>query len=587
MGLAPVRKIMTEKIRTLRNGGICCLIFLACYWAAWPVSNMGFVDDWSYAKTAEVFANTGHLVYNGWATAMLGWQIPWGALFIKLFGFSFMTVKLSMLPVALGCLLLFYAILTRFEIAPRNAMIGTLTIGLSPLFMPLAASYMSDIPGLFVILLCLYCCQRAVRAESDRAAIAWLVVAAATNVAGGTARQVAWLGVLVMVPCTGWLLRKRRGVLALAMVLWVAGLGCVLYCMHWFAQQPYAITTTTIRKHSHALVSLIANTVITGDMMMAQGICLLLIAFPVLVAWLPKFGRKLDHYVVLLRFGLLPMVVMEILTHSYAVIWPPHVLYKELSMRRDAGITWHRDAQRLLIPSYAQLALSLFLIAALIGCIYVVQNKWREMRDPDRSRGHEMFWLLVPYCLSYFMLLLPLAWNTISFDRYMLGVMPCAIIALIWLYERCIGPRLPVSSVVWLVIFGCFGVAGTHDWFAWQRARLAAIHELRSAGIPRRNIEGGFEYDGWTQVRDGGYIHDERIKIPAGAVKPDLKPANRKDPCLYSFLREVPDVVPKYSVAIGPKWCDLPSEFPAVHYTSWIPPFRRTIYVRKVANKGE
>lgn len=579
---------MTDKIRTLRNGGICCLIFLICYWVAWPVAQMGFVDDWSYAKTAEVFAQTGHLVYNGWATAMLGWQIPWGALFINLFGFSFMTVKLSTLPVALGCLLLFYAILRRFEIGPRNAMIGTLTMGLSPLFMPLAASYMSDVPGLLVILLCLYCCLRALAAGTNQAMIGWLVVAATSNLLGGTARQVAWLGVLVMVPCAGWMLRKQRGVLAATMLLWAAGLGGVLYSMHWFAAQPYSITSTSFGKHSHALGMLIAKTVSASDMIMAQVICLLLIVFPVLVAWLPKFGRNFDHYVALLLFGLLPMVVMKILMRSHAEIWPPHVLYKELSMHRDARVIWQGDAQQLLIPTSAQIVLSLFLIAALIGCIYCVRKGWKVIPEAERWRGREMFGLLVPYSLSYFTLLLPLAWNTISFDRYMLGIMPCAIIALTWLYERCIGPKLPVTSVVWLVIFACFGVAGTHDWFAWQRARLAAIHELRSAGIPRRNIEGGFEYDGWTQVQNGGYIHDERVNnVPAGRVKPSAKVMNTKDPCLYRFLGVVPDANPEYSVAIGPEWCGLPSKFPPVYYTSWIPPFHRTIEVRKVTNKQE
>lgn len=207
---------MTEKAHRAWGGVICALTFLACLGVAWPVAKMAFDDDWSYIKTAEVFARTGHIVYNGWSVEPLGWMAAWGAVFIQLFGFSFMVVKLSSLPLAVATLLLFYAVLIRFEITPGNAVIGTLTLGLSPVFMPLSASFMTDIPGLFVIVLCLYCCQRAVRAGGDGAAMAWLALAAATNVVGGTARQVAWLGVLVMVPCTGWLLRERRKVLATA-----------------------------------------------------------------------------------------------------------------------------------------------------------------------------------------------------------------------------------------------------------------------------------------------------------------------------------------------------------------------------------
>src|ERR1700756_4690376 len=201
-----------KPVSNSRNGILCSFLVLICILATYPVAEMGFVDDWSYVKTAFVFARTGHIVYNGWATAMLGWAIPWGALFIKLFGFSFTAVRLSTLPLAMASVYLLHASLIRFGITARNAVLGALTLGLSPLFLPLAASYMTDVAGLFCILLCLYLCQRALAAHSARTTILWLTCAALTNIAGGTVRQIAWLGTLVMVPSTAWLVRKRTGV---------------------------------------------------------------------------------------------------------------------------------------------------------------------------------------------------------------------------------------------------------------------------------------------------------------------------------------------------------------------------------------
>src|SRR5690348_5775524 len=104
---------MAERRSTIRNGLICALVFTACYWTAWPIAEMGFDDDWSYIKSAQVFAQTGHWVYNGWAAMILGWQIPWGALFIRLFSFSFTVVKLSTFPIAVTTIVLFYAIQAR------------------------------------------------------------------------------------------------------------------------------------------------------------------------------------------------------------------------------------------------------------------------------------------------------------------------------------------------------------------------------------------------------------------------------------------------------------------------------------------
>src|SRR5579872_6337037 len=229
------------KASHFRNGVLCALLVAACLWVAWPVSRMGFVDDWSYARTAQIFAQTGHFAYNGFATAMLGWQIVWGALFIKLFGFSFTILRVAMLPIAMASVFLFHEVLRGFGVNARNAVIGTLTLGLSPLFLPLADSFMTDIPGLLVILTCLYCCQRAVAGSNTRRAILWLTLATATNVAGGTVRQIAWLGALVMVPSAGWMLRRRRGVLPACMLLWLASIAGVLLIMNWFAHQPYSL----------------------------------------------------------------------------------------------------------------------------------------------------------------------------------------------------------------------------------------------------------------------------------------------------------------------------------------------------------
>jgi hypothetical protein len=64
---------------------------------------MGCVDAWSYIKTAQIFVSTGHFVYNNWSTATLGWQVPLGALGIKLLGFSFTAARLYMFPLLSFC----------------------------------------------------------------------------------------------------------------------------------------------------------------------------------------------------------------------------------------------------------------------------------------------------------------------------------------------------------------------------------------------------------------------------------------------------------------------------------------------------
>src|SRR5487761_1620022 len=110
--LAPVPSGKTSHSR--RNALFCVLTVTVCALLTNPIANMPFSDEFSYDKTALEFARTGHVIYNAWATAMLGWLIPWGALFIKIFGFSFNVTRFSMLPIDMACVYLFHQILRRF-----------------------------------------------------------------------------------------------------------------------------------------------------------------------------------------------------------------------------------------------------------------------------------------------------------------------------------------------------------------------------------------------------------------------------------------------------------------------------------------
>ncbi|HWF03239.1 MAG TPA: hypothetical protein VHA06_06100, partial [Candidatus Angelobacter sp.] len=356
------RETAAKQSHAIRNGLICALIVAACVWATYPVAQIGIDDEWSYIKTAQLFAQTGHFVYNGWAAMILGWQVVWAALFIKLFGFSFTVVRLSMLPIAMATIALFHASLLRFGINARNAMLGALTLGLSPLFIPMAASYMSDVPGLFVVVLCLYLCQRAVAAGGRRATLAWLCLAAASNVVGGTARQIAWLGALVMVPSTGWLLRKQRGVLPASLLLWVFSVASIYACMQWFARQPYSVPESLLHGYNYFHGNLGSNVFHFLFQMIGAALCLLLLVYPILAAWLPE-GRRLDR-AALLRIASVLAVwgVFQWIT-GWTMPWLSKVIRAEFATSRmDPTL----PPAPFFLPMWMQALISLLVIATAL-----------------------------------------------------------------------------------------------------------------------------------------------------------------------------------------------------------------------------
>jgi hypothetical protein len=151
---------------TLRPGGwnrwgyVCLAVTAVALvmtdpWVESPVN-----DDFSYAKTAFELARTGQLTYNGWAAAMLGAQAYWGALFVKVFGETFVALRLSTMVLAVWSAGLLYSIHRRAGLTAGLASFGTLALTLSPLFIPNAVTFMTDVPALFFFLLSLHGCMR-------------------------------------------------------------------------------------------------------------------------------------------------------------------------------------------------------------------------------------------------------------------------------------------------------------------------------------------------------------------------------------------------------------------------------------------
>lgn len=560
------------------DGLWCALIVIAAILLARPFAEMGFIDDWAYVKVAQEFARTGHVVYNGWETAMLGWLIPWGALFTKLFGFSFTATRISMLPLVAASVLLFHGSLRRFGASRWNAVLGTLTLGLSPLFLPLAPTFMTDVPGLLCILLCVYLCQRALQAHDDRAAIAWLVIATVTNLVGGTVRQIVWLGALVMVPSTVWLMRRRHNVVIAGGALWTASVAAVLACIQWFREQPYTLPEKIYQGHPTA--HMIAH---GATELLKSALCLALVVTPLLVAWI-SFARKLSRAgwirvsVVLLGLSIAAIIFARHGTLDQRVMpWIGHIIGTQ-SIFRSTGEMLGRRPVTLTLP--IRTAISFGVIGLLLLFLEFLFALPKSRADGPLR---DAVWLLGPFTLGYIALLVPRAIYSFIYDRYLMGVMPAAIVLLVLLYQRHIAERLPRDCAIAVLLFGMYTTAATHDWFALNRARVVAVQEIEASGVAPTSIQGGFDYDGWTQIEAYGYINDERIERPAEAFHPDHSAEELAPACRLNFASFTPAIHPRFFVVFQKMPCLAGSAFSSVSYRTWLPPFQRTIYVQSTS----
>src|SRR6185503_19473444 len=164
----------------------CGVLVMLSIAATMPVLEMGLNDDWSYTFIARNLSTTGRLQYFGWASAMVGVQAWCAALIISIFGFSFTAVRLTTSIFAVGCAVLLFTIARLSGLNRSFAMLAALSIVLSPVFTPLAASFMTDIAALFFLLACFYVGMRALDDGDEGSVVFWLLGVMVTGLLGGT-----------------------------------------------------------------------------------------------------------------------------------------------------------------------------------------------------------------------------------------------------------------------------------------------------------------------------------------------------------------------------------------------------------------
>jgi len=132
------------------------------------------------------------------------------------------------------------------------------------------------------------------------------------------------------------------------------------------------------------------------------------------------------------------------------------------------------------------------------------------------------------------------------------------------IYQDYMKTQLSALTIVTLALFAAYGIASTHDPFQMQRAQLAAVQELLDAHVPRNQFYAGFEYDGWTQIDEWGYVNNNQINFPPGFIPREPGPPG--DTCGYGSAHFYPAIHARYGVSFTPRICSGTADFRPVTY---------------------
>jgi len=457
-----------------------------------PLGEFPINDDWAYAKNVYHLAVNGVLKFSDWPAMTLIAQTLWGALFCKLFGFSFTTLRFSVLVISLLGIIFYYLIALKISWNEKVAFVSTAVLAFNPLYFALSYTFMTDVPFLVFLLGSVYFFTLYFEKEK----VKHLVIATLFALIATMIRQ---LGVLIMIAMMlTYLLSSKFKLKRLLLLILCTSL--VLLVMAGFSfyleankmlPAHYASISDLFKGFSFKvfLTNLISR---TSMLVIYSGILLMPFVFYVLPsAWkwikpqfrwivpivavilcIPVFNNKAFFPVanIFYNLGLNPMVLKDT---YWGYHLRPAVTDEIMNRVRDVG----------LILSF------IFLLALIISIIHLIKKKADASEKIVKIQSG---FILAGY-LGFLLM------SQFLFDRYFL---PFIAFILLFLVSPGIEAKRWNTAVTIILIasISWFSILATHDNLAFNRARWRGLSALTTAGISPKNIDGGFEFNGWYET---------------------------------------------------------------------------------------
>jgi hypothetical protein len=553
---------------------------------AYPVSEIGFIDDWSYSKMAFDVLHTGTFRYDGWTTPAMGPQAHWGAAFLYLFGESFTVLRYSILVIASLAAVVVYWVGIRCGLSRAYAFQAAVACLLSPVAIPLSSSFMTDIPGVFFGMLGVLLAGYSVQAKNPWRATAFFAAALSVSYFGGQVRQVVWMLLVGVAPMIVLTVRQPRGVRILWGMLLVLVIGLTFRSMVTLRQQPYA-AIDDLADNFIAVARFPVRFCLYAISMLVTMLALLLPAS--LALW--PLRRRLTPLIVVATIGLTVVAVTAATVSQGAQKafepWIGDVLSPYGTMLSGTDLI---GAKPYLIPRPVNglLALITWFTFSLVVCLAVryAGVLWRSLVArsdlPQRLFGTTLGILIVYSTLAMSLSIVrSVSWN--AFDRYILVALPTALIILLLIRQERISVR--PSKTVWaaVTLAAIIGLSFSFEYHASLRARQTAAERLIASGVDRLRLSAGAEYDGLTQLSAVGYLNDSRIINPRDAYVPmRLNPEWDALADSHWIWPRTSAIRPEYLVAREVVRGYQDAGLGTVVFGSWYPPFRRELQILRL-----
>jgi 4-amino-4-deoxy-L-arabinose transferase-like glycosyltransferase len=530
-----LRRIVATLRRRRVELGTLALIVVS-YLLVYPVGEYVIEDEWAYVRSLALLHAEGTLRILDWNPMSLIGHLFWGALFTKLFGFSFTVTKISAVALLYVECLAVVALLRYARVREAWIWVAVLAIALNPLHFFHSFMYGTDIPALAWTALALLCYARGLDREGARQAS--LLVLGSTF--GGLAFLVRQNGIHVHLALLAYLvLWERRRLRAPAFLLCAFGpaaliVGAFSYWYRWIHGPTGAYLDSFVQ-----VVDFIVEPSAGEILRIAFYLCVYLGFFllPLALAVPPRayatgFTKRRRIGVLLVAAAAVTMLFYvafhDGVTFPYIrnKITPFGYLRPNELILGDRDVLWSAPVSWVLSVAFT-LAFLAFVAIPAAAC-----------DDATRRRIARLSAALLAVQLVHLLLT-----SRFFFDRHLLILCPTVVVLFCVLLDTRLAPRAAAFAAV--LPFALYGIAGTHDSHAASRAAFQAGSTLVARGIHPQWIDGGYAFDGW-------YVYD---RVPPDLPRPVLADGSWWVRSLF------PQITPVYVIALSPgldpaRWAD-------------------------------
>jgi 4-amino-4-deoxy-L-arabinose transferase-like glycosyltransferase len=470
-----------------------CGVFLLLLCVLRPFGNFPINDDWAYARAAFTLAQTGRLEICAWPSMTQVAHILWGALFCKLFGASFVTLRISTMVLSLCSIVLTYLLLIECRSPRWFALLAAATILANPIFLVLSCTYMTDVTFFCMQVLSIWMFLRA----EHRRSLPCYIVAIVSSVAATLIRQIGLVVPVAFALAIMWRARRRLNWLvicaSIAPVL-VAGLSLHGYeewlksSGQWSGRYRFLDQTLSDYLASGRYLSTLLE---VRYFILQCGLWLT----PLVLARLPAAINTRRR---LLVFAIVLVLLTICLNDGLLFVSKGNVLnaYGLGPFEwKDVNALLENSGQIGSLPYGFWLVLTDLGLAMAVGFISLLATQRSNAASYSSSNQseHTLFAVLIVLLNGACLFI-----STPIFDRYYIQFLP-ALIMLIAPTSVAACERKTFSRLACVVgCFAVFSVAAVHDYLAINQARWDLLNELtQRLHVTPRQIDGGIEFNGF------------------------------------------------------------------------------------------